>query len=79
VTADLSVPQGLLQAFVNGQAEDAAQAAFAASQLEAQLGQLEAQGYLQRSEDIVRTRAAFRQGQLTVNGKPFNPLALGGR
>jgi uncharacterized protein YdgA (DUF945 family) len=78
-TADLSVPQGLLQAFVNGQAEDAAQAAFATSQLEAQLGQLEAQGYLQRSEDIVKTRAAFRQGQLTVNGKPFNPLALGGR
>jgi len=40
---------------------------------------LEAQGYLQRQGDQVKTSAAFAQGQLTVNGRPFNPLAMGGR
>ncbi|ENO87811.1 YdgA family protein [Thauera linaloolentis] len=77
--ADISVPQGLLQALAGGQAGSAEEAAFAAAQLEAQLGLLEAQGYLQRSDALVKTRAAFQQGQLTVNGKPFNPLALSGR
>ncbi|MCV2217137.1 YdgA family protein [Thauera sp. Sel9] len=76
--ADLSVPQALLLAFGTSQAENEDEAAFAAAQLDAQLGALEAQGYLQRNGGIVKTQAAFRQGQLTVNGKPFNPLALGG-
>ncbi|MFT3760604.1 YdgA family protein [Thauera sp.] len=77
--AKLSMPQVLLQSFAGGEAEDEDEAAFAAAQFEAQLGALEAQGYLQRDGNIVKTQAAFRQGQFTVNGKPFNPLALGGQ
>lgn len=78
-SADLSVPQGLLLAFASNEAEDPEEADFAAAQLQQQLELLEAQGYLQRQGDQVKTSAAFSQGQLTVNGRPFNPLAMGGR
>ena len=78
-SADLSVPQGLLLAFASNEAEDPEEADLAAAQLQQQLELLEAQGYLQRQGDQVKTSAAFSQGQLTVNGRPFNPLAMGGR
>ena len=78
-SADVSVPQGLILEFAGNQAEDPEEADFAAAQLQQQLAMLEAQGYLQRQGDQVKTSAAFAQGQLTVNGRPFNPLAMGGR
>lgn len=78
-SAEVSVPQGLILEFAGNQAEDPEEADFAAAQLQQQLAVLEAQGYLQRQGDQVKTSAAFAQGQLTVNGRPFNPLAMGGR
>jgi len=43
------------------------------AQLDAQLGQAAAQGYITRGEGLVKSEFAFRNGALTVNGKPFKP------
>lgn len=36
------------------------------------------QGYVTRDGNILRSKIAFANGQLTVNGKPFSPMAMGG-
>ena len=33
------------------------------------------QGYITRSNGAMRTQILFREGQVTFNGKPFNPAA----
>jgi uncharacterized protein YdgA (DUF945 family) len=41
-----------------------------------QLQPLIDQGYITRSNGVLRTQILFRGGQSTLNGKPFNPAAL---
>jgi uncharacterized protein YdgA (DUF945 family) len=36
------------------------------------------QGYVMREGALLHSKIAFANGQLTVNGKPFNPRAMGG-
>lgn len=36
------------------------------------------EGYLVREQGLVKVKADFAQGQLSLNGKPFDPAALGG-
>lgn len=36
------------------------------------------EGYLQRANGVVRVKARFAKGQMSLNGKPFDPAALGG-
>jgi len=43
------------------------------AQLDAQLEQAAGQGYITRGDGLVKSEFAFRNGALTVNGKPFNP------
>ncbi len=43
--------------------------------LDKELAGFASQGYIERSNGVVKSKVAFRNGQLTVNGKPF---ALGG-
>lgn len=45
----------------------------AAERFQAQVAMLTEQGYLNREKDLIETSMAFKAGQLTVNGKPFNP------
>ena len=40
------------------------------------LGLLESQGFIQREGDMLRVNARYAQGQLTLNGKPFDPMAF---
>lgn len=40
-----------------------------------QLGAYVDQGFVERNGAILHTTVAFANGQLTVNGKPFNPMA----
>lgn len=42
------------------------------------LGAFEQMGYVTRDGKLLRSKIAFAKGQLTVNGKPFNPLAMDG-
>jgi hypothetical protein len=39
---------------------------------------LVAAGYASIENGIVKTQAAFKNGALTINGKPFDPSTLGG-
>jgi hypothetical protein len=38
---------------------------------------LVAAGYASIENGIVKTQAAFKNGALTINGKPFDPSVLG--
>ncbi|MCU7812202.1 MAG: YdgA family protein [Candidatus Thiodiazotropha sp. (ex Notomyrtea botanica)] len=51
----------------------------AVDQFQQQVAMLSEQGYLQREGQLIKTNMAFKAGQLTVNGKPFNPGAMGGQ
>ncbi|ANQ86928.1 hypothetical protein dqs_3911 [Azoarcus olearius] len=42
-----------------------------------QLAAVAAQGYVSQEGGLLKSSVAFRQGQLSVNGKPFNPMAMG--
>lgn len=58
--------------------EIAARGEATAAQFQAQVAMLSEQGYLTRENDLLKTSMNFKGGQLTVNGKPFNPSAMAG-
>lgn len=66
--ADIDFEQGLLKKF--------SEKAGGGTQLEQQLANLEAQGYVTRDNGHVKTHIEFKQGALTFNGKAFSPQAL---
>ncbi|MCB1953608.1 MAG: YdgA family protein [Zoogloeaceae bacterium] len=47
-----------------------------AAQFEGKLQELSGQGFITRDSGVVKSTVAFKAGQLTVNGKPFNPMAM---
>ncbi len=47
-----------------------------AAQFEGKLQELSGQGFITRDGGVVKSTVAFKAGQLTVNGKPFNPMAM---
>lgn len=65
VKLDLSIDEAFLKSLPGA----------AASAL-TQLQPLIDQGYITRSNGVLRTQILFRAGQSTLNGKPFNPAAL---
>lgn len=46
--------------------------------LEQQLAAFAEQGYITRGNGLVKSKIEYREGKLSVNGKPFNPMAMGG-
>jgi len=62
VNADLALPEDLLGDSFNS----------------AQKSSFVDQGYVTRDGNILRSKIAFANGQFSVNGKPFNPMAMGG-
>lgn len=79
----LSIPEAVLQraSGTSGAKGDSANPAEAAgqdkaAQLEARLALLANSGYITRNKGIVATQVEFRQGQFTVNGRPFDPSLL---
>src|SRR5690606_2329995 len=46
-------------------------------QFDAQLDALIGQGYVVREEGLLRSRIAFKAGELKVNDLPFNPMTMG--
>lgn len=76
-SADLALPEGLL---INASAtKPDPEDEYAQRQGEMRQQQLTAyaeQGYVTREGGTVKSKVEFRNGQLTVNGKPFNPMAM---
>jgi uncharacterized protein YdgA (DUF945 family) len=54
-----------------------AEAAMRTQQFQQQVAMLSEQGYLIREGNQLKSKAAFKQGQLTINGKPFVPPQAG--
>jgi uncharacterized protein YdgA (DUF945 family) len=52
---------------------DENQLAMVDAQLDLQLQQAAAEGYIRRDGGLIRAEFAFRDGRLTVNGQPFQP------
>ena len=83
-SADLSLPESLLgnmsgaAMHAAGQEPDPEMAAMQKQMLEQQLAALAGQGYITRADGLAKSKIEFRNGQLTVNGKPFNPLVIRG-
>ena len=46
------------------------------AQLESQLQQLSGQGFITRENGVVKSTATLRAGQLSFNGRPFNPMIM---
>jgi len=83
--ADIQLPEPLLGALVasrmpgdTGAEDDPEAVAMQVQMLDQQLAGLAAQGLVARDNGQVKSKVEFRAGQLTVNGKPFNPFAMGG-
>lgn len=68
-----------LMAVVGEDADPDEIAQMADVQFEQTLQPLTEQGFVSRADGQLSTQMAFSHGQLTVNGKPFNPAALAGR
>lgn len=60
-----------------GPADAAGAAAARAEAMRQQVAALAAQGLVVREGSVLRSQLAFTNGQLTVNGQPFNPQAMG--
>ncbi len=75
-SADISFPEGLLMV-PYGIKPDSAEAMQAQMQMRGkQIAALVEQGYIRREGGMVASRLEFRNGQFTVNGKPFDPQSL---
>lgn len=82
-SATLSIPEAVLQraSGTSGAKGDSADPAEAAgqdkvAQLEARLALLASSGYITRNKGVVATQVEFRQGQFSVNSRPFDPSLL---
>jgi uncharacterized protein YdgA (DUF945 family) len=75
-TADLALPVPLLMALATGDAENEAEARERGELAEQMIAKLVEQGYATVDGGIFRSRLAFLKGQLSLNDKPFNPLAM---
>lgn len=83
-SADLSLPEawlaslsaGAKQAAGENQQADPEHAAMQKQIFEQQLAGFAGQGYVTRANGLVASKIEFRDGKLSVNGKPFDPMAM---
>ncbi|MEO8156608.1 MAG: YdgA family protein [Betaproteobacteria bacterium] len=75
-SADIALPEGLLLTPPGMKADSEEAALMQLSTRQKQIDALVEQGYAVRAGAIVKTKLEFRNGQLIVNGKPFDPRAL---
>jgi uncharacterized protein YdgA (DUF945 family) len=74
--ADLALPIPLVTALAASDAEDEAEAEERGKLVEQAIARLVEQGYATADDGIFRSRITYRGGQLSLNDKPFNPLAM---
>lgn len=75
-SADISLPEGLLMMPLGIKADSAEAAQTQMAMRQKQIAAFAEQGYIQRDGTMVRSRLEFRNGQFTINGKPFDPRAM---
>lgn len=74
--ADIALPEALLMTQF-GPAPQTVEAAQAQMQMRGQqIAALLEQGYIYRDGVLIKSKLEFRNGQFTVNGLPFDPMAL---
>jgi uncharacterized protein YdgA (DUF945 family) len=76
VAADLVLPIPLVTALAAGDAEDEADAKERGRLAEQAIAGLVEQGYATDDNGIFKSRVTFLEGRLSLNDKPFNPLAM---
>ncbi len=76
--ADLELPEAMLAEMGAAKAQSEEEKQMQRQMFAAQLEGLTGEGYVTREGGLLKAKVAFTNGQLTVNGKPFNPMALGG-
>jgi uncharacterized protein YdgA (DUF945 family) len=69
--------QGQIYASYGEEADPQEVAAMANALFDQQLTTFVDQGLVSRTNGQLTVKAAFSKGQLTVNGQPFNPAAMG--
>lgn len=85
-SADLALPERLLGDMSAGAMQRGGQeaqstpemAAMKQQMLEQQLASFAQQGYITRTDGVVKSKIEFRNNKLAINGKPFDPLAMAG-
>ena len=75
-TADIALPTKLLLTLAGGQAQSEEDAALLGQMAEQTLDNVVQQGYATLDGGLLKSRITFKAGQLLVNDKPFNPMAL---
>jgi len=75
-SADISLPEALLMLPWGVKADSAEELQAQMQMRERQVATLVGQGYILRDGAMVTSRFEFRNGGVTVNGKPFDPQAL---
>lgn len=78
-SGELSLPEALLAELQANDADSEVDAQMMAEMFSQQVEALATQGFLKREAGILNTRFAFKGGELTVNGLPFNPTDMGGQ
>lgn len=76
--ADLELPEAFLAEIGAAKAQSPEEKQMQQQMFAAQLEALSGEGYVTRANGLLKAKIAFQSGQLTVNGKPFNPMAMGG-
>ncbi len=87
IGAEVSLPEAMLGTLASnapasaekGEEELSAEEIVAArnEKLRQQLAVFIEQGLVQREGTLIKSKLAFSNGQMTINGKPFNPMAMG--
>jgi uncharacterized protein YdgA (DUF945 family) len=73
--ANVQVPEAMLPLLTKPQpGQDPDEQALRKQAMEQQVAQMTQQGYVKREGGLLKSQIEFKAGQLTVNGKPFNPL-----
>jgi uncharacterized protein YdgA (DUF945 family) len=74
--ADLTLPAALIATLQGGGAASEEETLMRKQATEQSIASVVEQGYATNESGILKTRIAFRGGQLLVNDKPFNPMAV---
>ncbi len=71
--AELKLPAALLADIGSAKAESPEEKQMQQQMFAAQLDALSAQGYVTHTNGMLESKLVFQNGQLTINGKPFDP------
>lgn len=76
--AEISLPEGLIGEFAAAREKTPEDAAARGALLQQQLAGFAEQGYIHREGGAIKSKIAFANGRVAVNGKPFPPMPTGG-